>query len=72
VIGAFFEVYGELKHGLGETLYSSTLEIAPGDTGLSVEREALIRVSRVNRAVRVRRRRSRSPSPFRVRRSAIQ
>lgn len=44
VIEAFFEVYRELKYGLGEALYCSALEIALGDHGLRVEREAAIDV----------------------------
>lgn len=44
VIAAFFEVYRELRYGLGESLYAAAMEIALTGRGLAVRREAVIDV----------------------------
>jgi len=44
IIGAFFEVYHDLKYGLGESLYAAALEIALQERGLAAVREAVIDV----------------------------
>jgi GxxExxY protein len=44
VIGAFFDVYNELKYGLLESLYRAALEIVLAERGLCVQREAPLEV----------------------------
>ena len=45
VIGAFFEVYADLRYGLAENLYAAALQIVLEERGLEVTREAVIDVA---------------------------
>jgi GxxExxY protein len=53
IIGAFFEVYNQLRSGLRENVYERAMMLALRDRGLQVERQVRVRVTFGNQPVGV-------------------
>jgi GxxExxY protein len=51
IIGAFFEVYNQLRSGLRENVYERAMVLALRDRGLQVEQQATVSVRFLNQVV---------------------